>query len=845
MRKIASIALASSFFVASIARSDSTFQDRTVRSTVDGGLVERDGKLIHAAGDSLEVPGKPLDIVATPDGSLLFAKSEGGLAVIDTKSFKVTARLRFKKEDKDGGSMFGLAVAPAADGNGWTVFYPSTGKAILQAKVAADGTAQWSSKIPVSDEYNLGIALSPDLKLAYVCMSAENTLGIIDLASGKTIQEIPVGVCPYGVAISPDGKTAYVTNYGGRPPASGQPAEKSDGTDVAVDERSIPNSGTVSRVNLQTRTVIGEFKTGLHPTQIVRDSAGDRYYIANANSDSVTVIDARANRVAETIFVRPDPGLPYGSIPNALSLSADDKTLYVANAGNDAVAVVSVDHPVGQKSPVIGFIPTGWFPGSVLSMGTNIYVANMKSGSITRVADPGSDDLKNYSKQVLAEEQVPRTLREMERAKPGVAAVPVPAHPGDPSVFKHVVYILKENKTYDQVLGDIGKGNSDPKLCVYGEKVTPNQHALANQFVLLDNYYCNGVNSSDGHQWATQGIIGEYFEKGSRTYDFGTDCLCYAGSDFIWDSCLLHGLSVRNYGEFDFPAVTSRPRTWFDVYRGWDKGQVTFKQSVQFQNLMNYTCRQYPGWDLAIPDACRLKVFLKEFSGFEQSGKMPDFMLVYLPQDHTSGTGQTVPTPRAMVADNDLATGEVVSAISKSPFWKNTVIFINEDDPQSGYDHVDGHRSFCLIASPYTKRDAIVSHFYNQTSVLHTMTRIMGLPPMNQSCAMAPTMEDCFTSQPDLRPYQAVPNIIPLDERNKPRRAMSAPEQKLADAVDKMDFTRPDRADEDKLNRLIWIASGRTEAYPVEFAGPHGRGLSALHLKLDKTQDTDGDGDGD
>jgi YVTN family beta-propeller protein len=752
--------------------------------------------------------------------------------------------LRFPKHDKEGGSMHGLAVAPAPGGAGFTVYFSSTAKSLLSADVAADGTADWSSrKIALPGTYNLGVALSPDGKLAYVCMSARNALGVVDLASGKMTAEVPVGVSPYGVALSPDGHTAYVTNFGGRPPAAGHRKADSYGTDVSVDGRSIPDSGTVSRVDLRASHVVGEIAVGLHPTQIVRDAAGRRYYVANANSDTVSVIDAATNHVVDTVSVHPDPGLPYGSIPDALAISPDGNTLYVANAGNDAVAVVPVDALPAKPA---GFIPAGWFPGAVTATADQVFIANAKSGNVTRVAAPPAEQLARYTAQVLADGQVPLALREMERGSKTVPPVPVPAHPGDPSVFRHVVYVLKENKTYDQVLGDIGRGNSDPKLCVYGRQVTPNHHALANQFVLLDNYYCNGVNSSDGHQWATQGIIGEYFEKGARTYDFGTDCLCYAGSDFIWDSCLLHGLSIRNYGEFDFPLSVPKSRKWFDIYRDWDKsGQQMFRQSLQLQTLMQYTCHQYPGWNLSFPDACRIKVYLSELAGFERSGTMPDFTLLYLPQDHTSGTGATVPTPRAMVADNDLALGQAVAALSRTRFWKDTVIFVNEDDPQSGYDHVDGHRSFCLVASPYTKRGAIVSHFYNQTSVLQTMTRILGLPPLNQACAESPTMEDCFTDKPDLRPYDVLANEIPLDERNKPKAAMAPAERALADAVDAMDFTLPDRADDDKLNRLNWFASGRTEPYPAEFAGAHGRGLAALHLKLDPAHGKDDDGDGD
>jgi YVTN family beta-propeller protein len=817
------------------AQADPVYENRLNHSTVNGATAVADGKLVRPVGDAVTVPGKPFDLVFTPDGSLLLVKSAHGLTVVDTKTFHTTTTLTYKDFS---GSMRGLAVIPDADANGWTVYYTSAAKALLEAHMAANGVGQWTRKIDLPAGQNWGVVISADHKTAYVCMSIRNTLAEIDLASGKVAREIGVGVAPYDVVLSPDGTTAYVTNFGGTHPRHGELTEKSAGTDVAVDKRSIPISGSVSVLNLKTGKQTAEIKTGLHPTQIVGNKAGSRFYVADANSDSVSVIDAVGSKVVETIALRPDPGLPFGSIPDALALSADEQTLYVANAGNDAVAVVDT-----KSNAVRGYIPTGWFPGGLACLDGNLYVANMKSASITRVKHPDPEQLATFTKQVMADERVPQTLREMEISKNAAKPVPVPAQVGDPSVFHHVVYILKENKTYDQVLGDVGKGNSDPKLCTYGQNVTPNHHALANQFVLLDNYYCNGVNSSDGHQWATQGIIGEYFEKGSRSYDFGTDALCYASSDFIWDSCLFHGLSVRNYGEFDFPSTTSTSKGWFDIYRDWDKGLVTFKQSVEFNTLMNYTCHEYPGWNLDFPDVCRAKVFLKEFAGYEKSGEFPNFVLVYLPQDHTAGRGQKVPTPRGMVADNDLAVGQVVEAISKSRFWKDTCIFINEDDPQSGYDHVDGHRSLCLIASPYTRRGEIVSHFYNQTSVLHTMTQMLGLPPLNQSCAAAPMMNDCFVATPDPRPYECEKNLIALDERNPAKQAMGPEEQKLAEAVDRMDFSRPDRADENTMNRLIWIASGRTDPYPAEFSGPHGRGLAALHLKLVKTDDDDDDDD--
>jgi YVTN family beta-propeller protein len=845
MRRVAVTTAAICLLMTALLSADTPqAADKKVGDQVDGATLTRSGELLHPAGDSVATHGKPFDVVAAPDGSLLFVKSGPGLDVIDPATMTSRQRLVFTKEQKLGGSMHGLVVVPGNDKFQWIAYFTATGKELLEIGIPASGDPVIGRKIALPGDYNFGVAVSADHKLAYVCMSAENTLGVVDLTEGKLTGSVAVGVTPYDVVLSPDGKTAFVTNYGGPQPKKGQPTEKSYGTDVVVDQRSIPTGGSVSVVDLASAKETSQIDVGLHPTQIIVNKAGTRLFVANANSDSVSVIDTAKRRVSETIPVRPDPVLPFGSIPDALALSDDQKTLYIANAGNNALAVVSVESAGDQKSAVRGYIPTGWFPGGVTAAGEHVFVANTRSATITRISPPDTDALAKWTAQVVADDQVPQILLENQRAKSTVPPLPVPARPADPSLFHHVVYILKENKTYDQVLGDIGRGNSDPKLCVYGKKVTPNHHALADQFVLLDNYYCNGVNSSDGHQWATQGVVSEYFEKGSRTYDFGTDALCYASSDFIWDSCLLHGLSVRNYGEFDFPASTPKSLNWFDIYKGWDKsGQTMFRQSLQFQNLSNYTCKQYPGWNLDFPDVCRTRVFLKEFGQFEKAGKMPNFLLVYLPQDHTSGTGQSVPTPRAMVADNDLATGQVVEAISKSQFWKDTVIFINEDDPQSGYDHVDGHRSFCLIASPYTKRNAIVSRFYNQTSVLHTMTRILGLPPLNQQCGLSPTMEDCFTTTPDFRSYTAIPNTIPLDERNKKRDAMVPDEQRLHDAVAKMDFTRPDRIDTDTFNRLGWIESGRTEPYPADFAGPHGRGLAALHLRLDASADADDDDD--
>jgi hypothetical protein len=291
----------------------------------------------------------------------------------------------------------------------------------------------------------------------------------------------------------------------------------------------------------------------------------------------------------------------------------------------------------------------------------------------------------------------------------------------------------------------------------------------------------------------------------------------------LWDHALLRGLSFRNYGEFDFPTLEPPSATWDDFYGRAAKGaaQPAFRQSIALEALRSYTSPLFPGWEMKIPDQVRVDAFLKEFRESEATGHWPSLVFVYLPQDHTRGRTPGAPTPRAHLADNDLALGRLVEAISKSRFWKDTCIFVNEDDPQDGFDHVDGHRSLCLVISPYTKRGEVISRFYNQGSVLHTLERMLGLPPMNQLDAVAPTMEACFTAKPDFRPFTALPNRVPLDEQNPPG------------AVASMDFSRPDHIEDDALNRVLWLAEKGFAPYPVHFAGSHGKGLKRLGLKLE------------
>jgi YVTN family beta-propeller protein len=693
-----------------------------------------------------------------------------------------------------------------------------------------------------------------------------NSLGIVNLASGKLEGEIAVGVAPYGIALSKDRSLAYVTNWGGRRAKTGEKTAKSGGTNTLIDERGIAKSGTVSVVDLKERKAVAEIAVGLHPADIKMNRAGTRLYLANANSDTVSVIDVGARKVVETILVRPDASLPFGSASNAMCLSADERTMFVACGGNNAVAVVRLGE--GGPSAVEGFIPAGWYPGAVATDGKHVYVANVKGvgsrgastqpakgwgvkqylGTVTKVEVPAKDRLDGYTAQVMSDARVPQSLAAWERGQEGVKATPVPQRVGEPSVFEHVVYVIKENRTYDQVLGDMGKGNGDPRLCVFGKEITPNHHALAEQFVLLDNYYCNGVLSADGHAWATEGVAVDYLEKAfggfNRSYPFaGDDPLAFASSGFIWDNALLHGLSFRNYGEMSDVRLPKDTK-WMDVYQDWKSGapKIKLTQAMANESLRRYSCPTYPGWNLNVADAVRIDVFLKEFEAAKAKGEWPNLVIVYLPSDHTSGTKEGSPTPAAQVADNDLALGKLVDAVSHSKFWAKTCIFVIEDDPQAGFDHVDGHRSLCLVVSPYTKRGQVVSKFYNQTSVLHTMELMLGLPPMNQFDAMAPAMRECFTETADLRPYKGLPNKVPLDQMNPKKGDLKGAAEEQARLSEGLDLSEPDRADEDVLNRILWHAMrGVDVRYPAEFAGAHGKGLKGLKLVPVKDDDDDDD----
>lgn len=796
---------------------------------------------LRPEGQLIDFGGRFCSIALARGGKFVLVKTSSQLVSVDADAFKGVQQTEFP--GKQGGSMHGLAVT--ADG---TKAYVTGGKdKLFCAVVAEDGKFHLTNEVSLAENGKavnpLGVALLPGEERALIARSLPNDVVLVHLASGKIEARIPAGTCPYSIAVSKDGATAFVSNYGGRRPVKGDKTEKSAGSEVVVDARAIPASGTVSVLDLTgTPREIAQITVGLHPSEVLMNADRSRLYVANVGGDSVSVIDTATRKVIETLNTKADPLLPWGSLSDGLALSADERTLFVANAGINAIACIDLAKP----STTPRLIPSGWFPGALCVRGTELFVSNVRNGLQKIPAARDEAEVAARDERARANSHLAFALRSAARSSSAVPPVPVPANLGEPSVIKHVVYVIKENRTYDQMLGDLGRGNGDPKHCEFDKTVIPNHKALATVFPLLDNYYCNGVNSADGHMWAMQGITTPYREKdrpGYRcAYDFGTDELCFAACGFMWDLALMSGLSFRNYGELDY-TVKLAGKTYNDFYTDWKEktGKTAFKTAYYIEALRNYSSPIYPGWEMAIPDQVRADAFLKELADFERRGDFPNFVLVYLPNDHSASEL----TVQSYLADNDLALGRVVEGISKSKFWKDTAIFVIEDDPQTGHDHVDGHRSLCFVASPWSKRGAIVSKFYNESSVLHTIGQILGLPPLNQMVAAAPLMTDCFTATPDATPYTC---LVPEYQLNQPKKKVAdwpktRSDRKLAARIAALNFDKPDnRLDDDAFNRSIWMQTRPGERYPAEFSGAHGKGLKALGLTL---ADLAGDGDDD
>jgi len=825
-------------------------KDTSWNKLLAGDKLLVNSQLLNPAGQSVNIVkgDRVLNLEFVHQQHLLVAKTNRHLSIIGVKDFKVIQHFDYP-EEKEIGSMNGLAV----DGNDSTIYFTGLQKNLYVGNVSKSGAFTLAKKIDLSDNNKktnpLGIGLGNN-HIALVTLAITNQVAVVDLLKGKILSKIPVGVCPYAVTINKDKTIAFVSNFGGPHPEKGDKTEKSAGTDVAVDERSVALRGSITVIDIKSRKKIAEIATRIHPESMTLSPDGKWLYVADDSGDGISVIDAKTYKVVQTINTKPDPSLPYGSLTAGLTFSPNGKVLLAANAGNNAIALIDPTHP--QDGPY-GFIAAGGFPGAVCVSGNQLFIGNVTpiKGGIQKVALPSNKaELDAYTADAKRGFHLIEILRAQAEANLGAKPKPIPDNPGEPSSIKHVVYVIRENKKFDQVLGDFGKGNCDPNLVEFSKEITPNTHDLAKQFVMLDNYYCNGINSSDGHQWAIQGITTPYHEKdfsnGHCAYDFGTDPLSYAGCGFIWDHLLRKGISFRNFGETDLAEIT-KGSTWTDLYNSWKNknDSAQFKCVYQIGTLKKYSDMRFPGWNMNIPDQIRADVFIKALEEYEAAGSLPEFMIVYLPNDHTSGYSEKTPTPRAYVADNDLATGRVIEALSKSSFWKDMVVFVNEDDPQSGTDHVDGHRSFCLVAGPYVKRDTVISNFYNQSSVLHTICQIFGVQPMNQLVATAPLMTECFQETPNYSAYSCLTPSVPINEMNPAKEAIkSKTTAKLAPLTEKLDFSMPDLIDHDALlfSEYVWSTVHGDKPFPKEYFGAHGKGLKALGLKIDaRFKDEDDD----
>ncbi len=811
------------------------------------------GRAIAPAGKLLTHYGRLVDMKLSHDGQTLFVKAHKELWIVDA----TTAQLRQTLPIPDGASLYGIATSK----NDQVYVTNATHLLLVYAPAASNDhdnqvAYQLDRQIDLAtDSFPCGIVLDEETNRAWICLSKKNSVAVVDLESGQVIHDIPVGVAPFDVGLIADGQI-IVSNIGGRRPTEHDQTAPSGGTATVIDERGIANTGTVSLIDRETHEVTAEINVGLHPSTLC--DAESFSVVCNTNEDTLSFI-RKQDHLATEFIVKPDEDLPFGSMPSAVILSADQRRLFVAVAGNNAVCVVDLAN--AEKPQILGWIPTAWYPASLACNDKHLFVGNIKgtgSRAVLRDAQDGwnshdhqglvqqialadildSGKLQAWTETVHKNARIPQILRSNvnTEAEPTRSAQPVPERLGQPSVFQHVIYVVKENRTFDQVFGDLPEARSEPTLCVFPEKVSPNHHALARRFGILDNYYCNGVLSADGHSWATEGNVTPYLERAfggfARSYTFGDDPITYSSSGFIWDRFLAAGLSFRNYGEMDY-ATPPEDMSYVDIYQAFLAGEkLEFEQQIGIERLRRYSCRDYPGWNMNIPDVVRMDRFLKEFREFTANDGLPNFCIVYLPQDHFGGGVVS----RSHMADNDLALGRLVEAVSHSKYWKDTVIFVNEDDPQNGYDHIDGHRSLCLVISAYSR--AGVNHsFYNQTSVLRTMLHLFGLSPLNQQDASMPLMRDCFQASGDFSSYDAIPANFPLDELPPPQEQQSATEKLWRQRLATVPIERTGMKtaqDEDHLNRFVWHEMrGWTTPYPAAWAGGHARGLPQLGLRID------------
>lgn len=853
------------------------FGQNQVGTNYANGLQVSSDQILKPLGDRLATPyGKIMGSTVSPDGRFLAATTTDrsvSLQIYDLSTYTLIWR---------GGTASGVDLkladntvgqeGPLYSSDGKFLFMPNA-TGITRFPVNPDGTLAAGTKIAIpavggKQALTAGLAFSSDGTL-YAALNGQNAVAEIDPTTGTITRTWNVGVAPRQVKFI--GGLLYVTNEGGQQPKAGETTMDSYGTAVAADGyRGTSTSGTLSVVNpASSGSDVGSIKVGLHPTALY--AAGRVLYVANTGDDSVSVLDTTRGHVVQTIATQPWRGSAIGYEPDGFTIQHG--RLLVSLGRANAVAVYKLGSNALDPVSYVGLVPTDYYPEDVFSVGGKTIVANRRgidargqlitsqqgfgttpatswgthgtTASLTRFTLPSDGQIRDtYTGQVFAQNGWGQADVNRAHGHRDVPAVPVPKRIGDPSTIKHVFLVVKENRTYDQVYGDMPQGNGDPTLAQFGEQTTPNQHALARQFGLYDNTYDVGTNSAEGHNWLMQGDNPEYTESSAgeytRSYDTEEDVLGHQRSGFLWTAIQSARNSARNYGEFEYPE--GKPSgSWQQYYcavkgveAGGDPAQLSspglkgdYGSVIPSLNAISDPLA--PPFDLSIPDVYRSQVWKQDF---EKNGPT-NFQMLWLSSDHTGGPS----TPRAAVADGDLAVGKVVDEISHSKYWKSSAIFVVEDDSQAGVDHVDGHRAPIQVISPWAVHGKTISTYYSQISMVRTIEQILGADPLNQKVAAATPMFDAFQTKADLRPFTAVSNKIPLTENVNPVPACGPDTPAGAPAVPKVPasaaplasawgswaqqqhFTgrqaRADYAHPEQMNRYTWYqAHNWTKAYP-------------------------------
>jgi DNA-binding beta-propeller fold protein YncE len=769
--------------------STTGFGHDQVGQVTDKGQVISSDQYIKPIGDRLVLQkGKIMSSSVSPDGSHMAASvTDGGmaLAIVDLKNWKVQQYIgnNAAADLKIPGNDIGQE-GPTYSPDGSQVWLGQT-DGYRKFTVNSDGTLANPTFVPIAADgakhaLVAEAVFSADSSTVYSAVNGQNRVVAIDTATGAIKQSWATGNAPRDLVVS--GDKLYVSNEGGRPAKPGDPTINSYGTNVVASQvTAATTTGTVSVIDLKNpAAAVASIDVGLHPTALYAKNGA--VFVANTATNSVSVIDTRRGRVVQTIATQPWPEASVGYEPDGITLTTDGHLLVSLGRAN-AIAVYKYRNPLEPVS-YVGLLPTDYFPAELAQVGKDIVVSNTRgidarrditttghgthdtTSSLTKFRLPDDHAIqKQYTGQVFEQNGWTKGSAQLATDKGHRNPVPVPAKLGDPSTIKHVFLLVKENRTYDQVYGDIPEGNGDPALAQYGENVTPNQHALAKQFGLYDNTYDVGTNSAEGHNWLMQADNPEYTESSAgeylRSYDTENDALGHQKSGFIWTGAQAAGKSVKDYGEFQSVEQKPAGATWQNLYcdtKTMESTGAATQYPIQvgsaIPSLNKVSVPGFPLFDTSVPDVYKEQIWKQDF---EKNGPA-NLNMFWYSNDHTGGTANGP----AQVADNDLAVGRTVDEITHSKYWKDSAIFIVEDDSQAGLDHVDGHRAPIQIISPYAQHGAVDSHYYTQIMMMRTIEQILGIHPMNQKDTAATPMFGAFTSKPNYAPFTALPNRTSL-----------------------------------------------------------------------------------